>query len=119
MMLPMKTKYGWVEIDGVRYDHDVIIHVDRKVTRREKKGSKKLKQKYGHTPLSGSELDLLTKEHPAVIYIGTGQFGDLPIARDAELVLERYETIVRKTPELMDMLAEEKRPFIAVLHVKT
>ncbi len=46
----MKTKYGWVMIDGVRYDHDVIMHCGRTVTRRAKKISKKLKRIYGHTP---------------------------------------------------------------------
>jgi hypothetical protein len=114
----MKTKYGWVMIDGIRYDHDVIMHCDRKVTRREKKMSKKLKRIYGHTPLSVAELDILATEQPAVVYIGTGQVGDLPVAPDAQLVLEQYETIIRKTPEIMDLLAEEARPFVAVLHVK-
>jgi hypothetical protein len=114
----MKTKFGWVMIDGVRYDHDVIMHCDRKVTRRQKNLSKKLKCIYRHTPLSETELDILASEQPAVVYIGTGQVGDLPIAPGAQLVLKRYETIMQKTPEIMDLLAEEKRPFIAVLHVK-
>ena len=39
----MKSRYGWIEIDHVRYDHDVIIHTDRSVSKRSKKKSKKLK----------------------------------------------------------------------------
>ena len=41
----MKTRYGWVEIDHIRYDHDVIVHPDRSVTKRSKKKTKKLEEK--------------------------------------------------------------------------
>ena len=65
----MKTRNGWVEIDGIRYDHDVIIHSDRSVTKRHKKQSKKFKDAYGHTPLSEGEIGFLAGEHPAVVYV--------------------------------------------------
>ena len=77
----MKTRNGWVEIDGIRYDHDVIIHSDRSVTKRHKKQSKKFKDAYGHTPLSEGEIGFLAGEHTAVVYVGTGQYGDLPLRR--------------------------------------
>jgi hypothetical protein len=113
----MKTKYGWVEIDNVRYDHDIIIHADRSVTKRSKKKSKKLKGSYGHTPLSEFELGFLETESPAVVYIGTGQYGDLPITEEAQEILKGYPTIIRPTPELVELLEEESRPFAAIIHV--
>jgi hypothetical protein len=116
-MLAMKTRNGWVEIDRVRYDHDVIIHTDGSVTKRQKKPSKKFKVKYGHTPLSGAELGFLTGERPEIVYVGTGQYGDLPLTPDARDLVGEYDAVIRPTPEILDMIAEETRPFVAVLHV--
>jgi hypothetical protein len=113
----MKTRFGWVEIDEVRYDHDVIIHPDRSVTKRSKKKSKKLKKNYGHTPLAGHELAFLKEEKPEIVFIGTGQYGDLPITPDAHQILQRYESVIRPTPEVLDMFAAESRHSVAILHV--
>ena len=84
----MKSEFGWIEIDKVRYDHDVIIHRDGSVTKRSKKRSKELKGTYGHTPLSDHELEVLKKEKPEIVYIGTGQYGDLPITPEAKMVTQ-------------------------------
>jgi hypothetical protein len=48
----VKVKYlgfGSVEIDGQRYENDVVVRSCR-VEKRKKKLSKHLKEKYGHTP---------------------------------------------------------------------
>jgi len=46
--------FGSVRIDGVTYDHDVVI--DRgEVRKRKKKPSKKFREAFGHTPLSFEE----------------------------------------------------------------
>ena len=103
----MKTKNGWVEIDRVRYDHDVIIHTDRSVTKRQKNPSKKFKVTYGHTPLSGAELGFLTGERPEIVYVGTGQYGDLPLTPDARDMVGEYDAVICPTPEILDMIAEE------------
>jgi hypothetical protein len=113
----MKSEFGWIEIDKVRYDHDVIIHRDGSVTKRSKKKSKDLKSTYGHTPLSDHELDVLEKEKPEIVYIGTGQYGDLPITPEAETLLSRFETVIRPTLEILDMLKKERRSFVAIIHV--
>jgi hypothetical protein len=113
----MKTRYGWVEIDDSRYDHDVIVHCNRLVTKRSKKKSKKFRKNYGHTPLTDHELEFLEKEKPAVVFIGTGQYGDLPITVDAHRILLQYESIIRPTPEILDLIAGESRPSVAILHV--
>jgi hypothetical protein len=113
----MKSEFGWIEIDKVRYDHDVIIHRDGSVTKRSKKRSKELKSTYGHTPLSEYELEVLKKEKPEVIYVGTGQYGDLPITPDAEKILSLFKTVIRPTPEILDLLKKERRSFVAMIHV--
>jgi hypothetical protein len=113
----MKSEFGWIEINQVRYEHDVIIHRNGSVTKRSKKKSKELKSTYGHTPLSDHELEVLKKEKPEIVYIGTGQYGDLPITPEAETELSRFETVIRPTPEILDMLKKERRSCIAIIHV--
>lgn len=113
----MKSEFGWIEIDKVRYENDVIIHRDTSVTKRSKKRSKELKSTYGHTPLSDHELDFLENEKPEVVYIGTGQYGDLHITPEAKTVLSRFETVIRPTPDILDTLEKEKRSFVAIIHV--
>jgi hypothetical protein len=113
----MKSEFGWIEIDQIRYDHDVIIHLDGSVTKRSKKRSKELKSTYGHTPLSDHELEVLVREKPKIVYIGTGQYGDLPITQEAQKELNRFETTIRTTPEILNILKKEDRPFVAIIHV--
>ena len=113
----MKTGFGWIEAGGVRYDHDIIIHTDGSVTKRRKKDSKGLRGDYGHTPLSEHELDFLAKENPEVVYVGTGQYGSLPITPGAEDLLASYEAVIMPTGEVLPLLGKEQRPSVAILHI--
>jgi len=113
----MQTGFGWIEIDGIRYEHDVIIHADGNVSKRKKKVSKAFKGEYGHTPLSRAELDFLSDEKPQKVFIGTGQYGDLPVTPDATAFLSRYDTVISPTPGLLSLIGQEKDRFVAILHV--
>ena len=113
----MKTKFGWVEIRHIRYDHDVIVHQDKSVEKRSKKKSKKLKNLYGHTPLADHELAFLRDEKTGIVYIGTGQWGDLPVTDEAKVILAKYETIILPTPEVVELMEKEHRQYVAILHV--
>ena len=114
----MLTSYGWIEIEGVRYEHDVIVHRDRSVERRSKKKSRKYRGYFSHTPLAETELAFLEKEQPEIVYIGTGQFDDLPITTEALKILAKFRAIIRPTPEIMHFLSGEYRSYAAILHVK-
>ena len=52
--------YGSIEIDGRRYDHDVIIERGG-VRKRSKKPSKPYRDAYGHTPLQELVLGGVTR----------------------------------------------------------
>ena len=67
--------FGRVVIDGVEYDHDVVIEGGR-IAARSKRPSKPLRSTYGHTPLS--EYEQVPLSRPLLI-IGTGYSGRLPI----------------------------------------
>ena len=113
----MKTGFGWVDIGGKRFDHDIVIHSDGSISKRDKKLSKSLKGEYGHTPLSADELAFLEGEHPAVVYIGTGQYGDLPLTPEATALIEPYEPVVKPTPDILTLIKNEKRKHVVLLHV--
>ncbi|MGB7789005.1 hypothetical protein [Methanoregula sp.] len=113
----MKTEFGWIEIGGTRYEHDIIIHTDGTVSKRRKKLSKLRREEYGHTPLSAEELDFLEKERPSVVYIGTGQYGDLPLTPDATDLLAPYAPTIGPTPDILSLIGQEKRKYAAVVHV--
>lgn len=113
----MRTAFGWVEIDDQTFENDVVFHVDRSVTKRKKKLSKGLRDDYGHTPLSEHELKFLDDERPEVVIIGTGQSGSLPITPKAQKILDHYDVIVERTPQAIESMAHETRPYVAILHV--
>jgi len=109
--------YGWVEMQGNRYEFDVVVHVDGSITKRDKGPSKQKKEKYGHTPLTRKELKALKKEEPAMIIIGTGHSGAMPLTPKAEKFLEDYTYFIGKTPEALETLATCVDKAVAVLHV--
>jgi len=53
MKMRMQT-FGEIEIDGERYDHDLVIERGG-IRKRIKKPSKAYRAHYGHTPLSADE----------------------------------------------------------------
>ena len=113
----MAKGFGSVKVKGKRYDHDIVIHVDGAVTRREKKKSKDLKAVYGHTPLSERELTFLVDEHPEVVYIGSGYEGRLPITHVAKRLLDAYDIVIKPTPGIREDIENETRRFCAIIHV--
>jgi hypothetical protein len=113
----MKSKFGWIKVNGNKYEKDIILHVDGTVTKREKKKSKDLKVTYGHTPLSERELDFLSQENPEVVYIGTGHQAALPITPEALSILKKYETVFLPTNEITEKIDHEDRKMVALIHV--
>ncbi|HDR73299.1 MAG TPA: hypothetical protein ENN85_05265 [Methanoculleus sp.] len=113
----MNTGFGWVAIEGTRFDHDVILHADKRVTKRKKTKSKTYREQYGHTPLSEHELEFLEAEKPEVVFVFTGQYGDLPLTPKAREMLGRYQAVLGPTPCILGEIEEERRRFVAVIHV--
>jgi hypothetical protein len=109
--------FGLIKIKGEKYEKDIIIHADGKITKRKKKKSKNLKPAYGHTPLSEKELDILSEEKPEVVYVGTGYNSALPITPEALAILKNYETTINSTPDVLPKIEADKRRFVAFIHV--
>jgi len=108
--------FGSIEVDGRAYEHDIVI--DRGVVRRRnKKPSKKYRDKSGHTPLSADEE--LPWGGPRLI-IGTGAYGSMPMMPDvvAEAARRNVDLIAVPTDQACRLVAGRKRRTVsAVLHV--
>ncbi|TVZ02914.1 hypothetical protein EAS64_20785 [Trebonia kvetii] len=106
--------FGSIQVDGVTYDHDLII--DRgKIRKRKKAGSRKFRDAYGHTPLSVAE-DIPWRCRRLVV--GTGADGALPVMQDVRDEARRREIdlVVLPTAEAIGELARSADTN-AILHL--
>jgi hypothetical protein len=110
-----KFHFGSIAIDGVTYEHDVVI--DRgKIRKRKKKPSKKFRKEFGHTPLSINE-EIPWKCQRLVI--GTGRYGSLPVMDEVRVEARRrkVDLLILPTDEALEALARKVEGTNAVLHV--
>ena len=107
--------FGSVRVDGVTYDHDLII--DRgKIRKRKKAASKRFRAAYGHTPLSTAE-DIPWRCRRLVI--GTGADGALPVMEQVreEARRRKVDLVVLPTADAIGVLTGTIKDTNAVLHV--
>jgi hypothetical protein len=110
------VSFGEIEIDGERFEHDVVIEKGR-VRRRKKGPSKRFRVEYGHTPLTPEEA--IPWSSPRLI-VGTGANGALPITEDffREAAKRGVEVVAGPTVEACELLAAvDRKSVAAVLHV--
>lgn len=106
--------FGSIRIDGVTYQHDVVI--DRgQVRKRKKKPSKVFREAFGHTPLSMVEA---IPWNCRCLVIGTGA-GALPVMDEVKHEAERRKVklVIVPTEEAIARLKKEARGTNAILHV--
>jgi hypothetical protein len=107
--------FGSVRVDGATYDHDLIIDRGR-LRKRKKAASKKLRDAYGHTPLSIAE-DIPWQCRRLVI--GTGADGRLPVLKEIEAEARRrnVDLVVLPTADAIEALAGKSADSNAILHL--
>jgi hypothetical protein len=106
--------FGQIRIDGVTYDHDVVIERGE-VRKRKKKPSKKYRDAFGHTPVSMDE-DIPWRCRRLVV--GTGE-GALPVMDEVKLEAKRrkIDLLIRPTAEAIVLLKQRSASTNAILHV--
>src|SRR3989442_14285120 len=89
--------FGSIRIDGVIYDHDVVIDRGR-VRERKKKLSKPFRGAFGHTPLSVEERIPWDCRR---LVVGTGADGALPVMDEIKREAARrgVQLLTAPTPE--------------------
>jgi hypothetical protein len=106
--------FGSIRIDGVTYDHDVVI--DRGEVRKRRKGpSRRFRDTYGHTPLSIEEE---IPWHCRRLVVGTGT-GALPVMNQVEREARRREVelVILPTSRAIALLNQRPADTNAILHV--
>jgi len=107
--------FGSIRIDGMTYDHDLII--DRgKIRKRKKAASRKFRGAYGHTPLSTAE-DIPWQCRRLVI--GTGADGALPVMQQVrgEACRRKVDLVVLPTADAIGALTKATADTNAILHL--
>ncbi len=107
--------FGSIRIDGVTYDHDLII--DRgKIRKRKKAASRKFRGEHGHTPLSIAE-DIPWRCRRLVI--GTGADGALPVLQQVrdEARRRKIDLVVLPTADAIGVLTKATADTNAILHL--
>src|SRR6266851_6530094 len=109
-----KFSFGAIRIDGVTYEHDVVIDCGE-VRKRKKKPSKKFRGAFGHTPISMEE-ELPWKCRRLVIGTGTGA---LPVMKEVkeEANRRKIELLVLPTTKAIAALKKSPDETNAILHV--
>ena len=110
-----RLHFGSITIEGVTYNHDVVIDRGR-VLKRKKKPSKKFREEFGHTPVSINEK-LPWKCRRLVI--GTGNYGSLPVMEDVkdEARRRKVELLILPTEDAVKALTEEPAHTNGILHI--
>ena len=106
--------FGSIRIDGITYDHDVLI--DRgQVRKRKKKLSKRFREAFGHTPVS-TEEKIPWKCRRLVIGTGTGA---LPVMDEVKKEAKRrhVQLLMLPTAKAIEKLRENPEEANAILHV--
>jgi hypothetical protein len=109
--------FGWVVIDGIRFENDVVVQMDGSIVKRDKSLSRDKKAKYGHTPLTSKELLPLLEGKPDLIVIGTGHNGAMPITPKAQKILSDNISFIGPTPEALEWMQKDGRKAVALLHI--
>ena len=106
--------FGSIRIDGVTYEHDVVIDCGE-IRKRKKKPSKQFRDAFGHTPLSIEE-EIPWKCQRLVIGTGTGA---LPVMEEVKQEAKRrkIKLLVLPTTQAIERLKQNPEKTNAILHV--
>ena len=108
-----KFSFGSIRLDGVTYEHDVVI--DRGQVSKRKKKPSKYRDAFGHTPLSVEEkIPWKCKR----LVIGTGR-GALPVMKEVkrEAMRRKIRLVILPTAQAIKKLREQPEGTNAVLHL--
>ena len=111
------TAFGSITIDGVTYEHDVVIRPTGEIVKRKKKLSKK---EYGTSHIvSKKEIKFTYQEGSALLVVGTGQYDSMELSDDAKAYLKKKScaVIARSTPDAIRVFNDSAPGTIALFHV--
>ncbi len=112
-----RTGFGWLELDGERHEHDVLIRLDGTVEKRKKKLSKRV---YGtsHT-ISLEEAKHIYEDEATTLIVGSGQYDSVRLSEEAAEYFRRRNVAVRllSTPGAIATWNAAPQNSIGLFHV--
>ncbi len=112
-----ETGFGYIDVDGERINHDILIRLDGEVTKRKKKLSKEI---YGtsHT-ISLAEAEYIYQAGAERLLIGAGQFGSVRLSPEAADFFKEHNCPVeiQPTPEAVNQWNQDQGNQIALFHI--
>ncbi len=112
-----RTEFGWIEIDGRRYEHDVLVRRDGTVEKRKKKLSKRI-HGTSHT-ISLDEARYVREKGASTLIVGSGQHGCVHLSEEAAAYFKRQDVEVRllPTPKAIAAWNDAPKKSIGLFHV--
>jgi hypothetical protein len=111
------TDFGRITIDGVTYQHDVVIRLSGEVIKRKKRLSK---QYYGtsHT-ISLDEAEFVYEKGGDTLVLGTGQYGNVHLSPEAAEFFAGQDcrVLLQPTPQAIEAYNKGKGRTIGLFHV--
>ena len=111
------TGFGFIIVDGLRIQHDIVIGLSGKPEKRKKKLSKAI---YGSSHLvSKDEAKYIYEDGASKVIIGSGQFGRLGLSQEASEYFKKRCCAVElfPTPEAIQRWNAAKGSVIGMFHV--
>ena len=112
-----KTTFGSMTIEGSVFEHDVLIRLSGQVKKRKKKLSKAI---YGTSHiLSLDEAKHVYEDGAQRLMIGTGQYGNVRLSKEAADYFKRKQCQVEllPTPRAIEAWNESSGSVIGLFHV--
>ncbi len=101
-----QTTFGSITIEGVRFEHDVLIRLSGQVEKRKKKLSKEV---FGTSHImSQAEAEHTYEKGAKHLIIGTGQYDSVTLSDEAEDYLQRKHCQVKLLPTPKAIMAWNK-----------
>jgi len=111
------TGFGYINVDGKRISHDIVIRLDGEVKKRKKKLSKEI---YGTShKISLAEAEYIFQEDAERLLIGAGQFDKVRLSPEAAEFFKGQNCVVdiRPTPDAAKAWNESQGNIIGLFHI--
>lgn len=112
-----RTKFGSITIDGQTYDHDVVIRLSGKVTKRHKKLSK---EQYGTSHIiSKAEAEDVFEDGCEELIVGSGQDGNVRLSPEASAYFDKMgcAVVLQPTPDAIRVFNTSPKKKVGLMHV--
>ena len=113
--MKIEVEFGKIKVDGKEF-HDPIILPSGKTIERE---YEKIKEKYGTSHvIDEEEIEILIKEKPEIIVIGTGFDGMAKLTEEAKKKISEkgIKLIEEKTPDAIETFSSLKNKKAGIFH---